>query len=202
MQALCFALFACAFNLLIGYVGLLSFGHALFFGWASYVAPMPPRSGACTPELAILAGTATAALLGPGRRRARDPPPGHLFRHDHAGAGADDVLLLPCRRRSPAARTASRRCRAARCSASSICTNDDRHVFRRAGDLPGRLPADLPHHPFAVRRGAEGDPRERAARDLARLQRPTATSCSPSCCRRRSPASPARPRRSCSSSPR
>ena len=38
MQALCFALFACAFNLLIGYVGLLSFGHALYFGWASYLA--------------------------------------------------------------------------------------------------------------------------------------------------------------------
>src|SRR5262249_59956858 len=38
MKALCFALFACAFNLLIGYGGLLSFGHALFFGWASYVA--------------------------------------------------------------------------------------------------------------------------------------------------------------------
>ena len=38
MKALCFALFACAFNLLIGYVGLLSFGHALFFGWAAYLA--------------------------------------------------------------------------------------------------------------------------------------------------------------------
>src|ERR671932_1357543 len=38
MKALCFALFACAFNLLIGYVGLLSFGHALYFGWASYVS--------------------------------------------------------------------------------------------------------------------------------------------------------------------
>src|SRR5256885_7229425 len=38
MQALCFALFACAFNLLIGYGGLLSFGHALYFGWASYIA--------------------------------------------------------------------------------------------------------------------------------------------------------------------
>ena len=37
MKALCFALFACAFNLLIGYVGLISFGHALFFGWASYL---------------------------------------------------------------------------------------------------------------------------------------------------------------------
>src|SRR5467141_2660847 len=38
IRALCFALFACAFNLLIGYGGLLSFGHAMFFGWAAYVA--------------------------------------------------------------------------------------------------------------------------------------------------------------------
>ena len=38
MKALCFALFACAFNLLIGYAGLLSFGHALFFGWGAYLA--------------------------------------------------------------------------------------------------------------------------------------------------------------------
>jgi branched-chain amino acid transport system permease protein len=83
MRALCLALFACAFNLLIGYGGLLSFGHAMFFGWAGYVAahlakvgvislpywagswnwlviPLPPL----TPELAILGGTAFAAVLG------------------------------------------------------------------------------------------------------------------------------------------
>jgi branched-chain amino acid transport system permease protein len=83
IRALCFALFACAFNLLIGYGGLLSFGHAMFFGWASYVAahlakigtislpywtgswnwlviPLPPL----TPELAILGGTAFAGVLG------------------------------------------------------------------------------------------------------------------------------------------
>ena len=83
MQGLCFALFACAFNLLIGYVGLLSFGHALYFGWASYICahlakigtislpywvgglqwfviPLPPLP----PELAILGGTAVAALFG------------------------------------------------------------------------------------------------------------------------------------------
>jgi branched-chain amino acid transport system permease protein len=83
MRALCLALFACAFNLLIGYGGLLSFGHAMFFGWAAYVAahlakigvislpywagtwnwlviPLPPL----TPELAILGGTAFAAVLG------------------------------------------------------------------------------------------------------------------------------------------
>lgn len=83
IRALCLGLFACAFNLLIGYGGLLSFGHAMFFGWAAYAAahlakvgtvslpyfagswnfvdiPLPPL----TPELAIAGGTAFAALLG------------------------------------------------------------------------------------------------------------------------------------------
>jgi branched-chain amino acid transport system permease protein len=83
MQALCFALFACAFNLLIGYGGLLSFGHAMFFGWGAYVAahlakvgavslpywagtwnwlviPLPPQS----PEFAILGGMLAAGVLG------------------------------------------------------------------------------------------------------------------------------------------
>src|SRR5262245_66414281 len=64
MQALCFALFACAFNLLIGYGGLLSFGHALFFGWASYLSAHSAKVWGFTPELAILTGTATAAVLG------------------------------------------------------------------------------------------------------------------------------------------
>jgi branched-chain amino acid transport system permease protein len=64
MQALCFALFACAFNLLIGYVGLVSFGHALYFGWASYLAAYAAKTWHFQPELAILTGTATAAVLG------------------------------------------------------------------------------------------------------------------------------------------
>ena len=64
MQALCFALFACAFNLLIGYVGLLSFGHALYFGWASYLAAHSAKVWGFPPELAILTGAATAAALG------------------------------------------------------------------------------------------------------------------------------------------
>jgi branched-chain amino acid transport system permease protein len=64
MKALCFALFACAFNLLIGYVGLLSFGHALFFGWASYVGAHAAKVWGFSPELAILAGTAAGAGLG------------------------------------------------------------------------------------------------------------------------------------------
>ncbi len=64
MKALCFALFACAFNLLIGYVGLASFGHALFFGWASYLTAYAAKTWGASPELAILAGVAVAALLG------------------------------------------------------------------------------------------------------------------------------------------
>ena len=64
MKALCFALFACAFNLLIGYVGLLSFGHALFFGWSSYVCAYAAKRWGFPPELAILMGTVAAAGLG------------------------------------------------------------------------------------------------------------------------------------------
>ena len=64
MQALCFALFACAFNLLIGYVGLLSFGHALYFGWASYLSAHSAKVWGLPPELAILTGAATSSILG------------------------------------------------------------------------------------------------------------------------------------------
>jgi len=64
MQVMCFALFACAFNLLTGYVGLLSFGHALYFGWASYLCAHAAKVWGFSPELAILTGTLTAALCG------------------------------------------------------------------------------------------------------------------------------------------
>jgi branched-chain amino acid transport system permease protein len=64
MKALCFALFACAFNLLIGYVGLVSFGHALYFGWAAYLAAHAAKIWGLPPELAVLTGTATGLALG------------------------------------------------------------------------------------------------------------------------------------------
>ncbi len=77
MKVLCFALFACAFNLLIGYVGLLSFGHAAFFGGGAYIAAHLIKVGTIyvpfvgtmalpplTPELGILAGTLFAGFLG------------------------------------------------------------------------------------------------------------------------------------------
>jgi branched-chain amino acid transport system permease protein len=64
MKVMCFALFASAFNLLIGYVGLLSFGHAMFLGIAGYTAAHAAKEWGVTPELAILCGTASACLLG------------------------------------------------------------------------------------------------------------------------------------------
>ena len=64
MQALCFALLACAFNLLIGYGGLLSFGHAMFLGTAGYISAHALKVWGFTPELGILIGTAGAAGLG------------------------------------------------------------------------------------------------------------------------------------------
>jgi branched-chain amino acid transport system permease protein len=64
MKAMCFALFACAFNLLIGYGGLLSFGHAMFLGTAGYVSAHAAKVWGFTPELAIVFGTGAAALLG------------------------------------------------------------------------------------------------------------------------------------------
>ena len=64
MQAMCFALFACAFNLLIGYVGLLSLGHAMFLGAASYVCAHAAKVWGLDPVVAILAGVACSALLG------------------------------------------------------------------------------------------------------------------------------------------
>ena len=64
MKVLCFALFACAFNLLIGYGGLLSFGHAMFLGMAGYATAHAAKVWGLTPELAILFGTLSAGRGG------------------------------------------------------------------------------------------------------------------------------------------
>lgn len=64
MNALCWALFASAFNLLLGYVGLLSFGHAAYFGGAAYVTAYLMKNYGLPPEMGILAGTAAATLMG------------------------------------------------------------------------------------------------------------------------------------------
>jgi branched-chain amino acid transport system permease protein len=64
MKLLCFALFACAFNLLLGFTGLLSFGHAAFFGSAAYVAGWFMKTQGWSPELGMLAGVAASGFLG------------------------------------------------------------------------------------------------------------------------------------------
>ncbi|MEZ2126507.1 MULTISPECIES: branched-chain amino acid ABC transporter permease [unclassified Sinorhizobium] len=64
MKLLCFALFACAFNLLLGYTGLLSFGHATFFGGAAYFTAYTVKEWGLPPELGIVVGVAGAAFLG------------------------------------------------------------------------------------------------------------------------------------------
>jgi len=64
MKLLCFAIFACAFNLLLGFTGLLSFGHAAFFGSAAYVTGWLIKSHGVTPEVGILAGTLGAGVIG------------------------------------------------------------------------------------------------------------------------------------------
>src|SRR5574337_1754380 len=67
MKLLCFALFAAAFNLLLGYTGLLSFGHAAFLGGAAYVTGHAVKVWGATPELGLLAGLLSGALLEIGR---------------------------------------------------------------------------------------------------------------------------------------
>jgi branched-chain amino acid transport system permease protein len=64
MKVLCFALFAAAFNLLIGYTGLLSFGHAMFLATAGYVTGYAIQTLGLSPEIGVIAGTAAATLLG------------------------------------------------------------------------------------------------------------------------------------------
>src|SRR5215207_10762008 len=64
MKLMCFALFASAFNLLLGFTGLLSFGHAAFLGGSAYIAGHAIKVWGVTPELGLIAGTVTGGLLG------------------------------------------------------------------------------------------------------------------------------------------
>ena len=105
MKVLCFALFACAFNLLIGYVGLLSFGHAAYFGLRLVCGRLrrPSTWGLDAGTRRSCMGGLTGGGAGCRVRLARHPPPGHLFLDDHARPGADErTSSWPSRRRSPA----------------------------------------------------------------------------------------------------
>ncbi len=201
MKALCFALFACAFNLLLGYVGLLSFGHALYFGWASYVSAYAAKAWGFNPEFAILAGALTATVLGLIAGSLAIRRQGIYFAMITLAlaqmmyffavqapftGGEDGIQAVP---------------RGFLFGFIDLQQADE-HVRAGAGHFPGRLPDDLPHHPFAVRRSAEGDPRKRNPGDLARLQDRPLQAGGLRAVGRALPVSPAAPRRSCSSWPR
>ncbi len=79
MKLLCFALFAVAFNLLLGYTGLLSLGHAAFLGGAAYIGGYGIKVWGPPPEVGITAGTPSGGAAGAGVRLAGHPPPGYLL---------------------------------------------------------------------------------------------------------------------------
>jgi len=124
MKVMCFALFACAFNLLIGYGGLLSFGHAMFLGTAGYASAHAAKAWGFPPS-SRFSSARRVPRCSLRHRAARDPPAGHLLRDDHARARADDVFFLFAgavygrRGRHPgrAARQALRRARSQQCVA-------------------------------------------------------------------------------------
>ena len=201
MQMLCIALFACAFNLLIGYVGLLSFGHAMFLGMASYVSAHAAKVWGLEPELAILCGVASAAALGLVTGALAIRSQGIYFAMITVALsqmiyffcveapfthGEDGIQSVP---------------QGFAFGLIDLSKPSLLYIVRR-GDFPARVLHRLSHDQFAVRRDPEGDPRERAARDLARLSRRRATSSRRSSSRLRSPGSPARPRRSWCRTPR
>jgi branched-chain amino acid transport system permease protein len=167
MEALCFALFSCAFNLLIGYVGLLSFGHAAFFGSAAYITAHTVKEWGLPPELGIFAGAAVAALLGMTVGWLAIRRQGIYFAmitlalaqmvyfvalQARFTGGEDGIQAVP--------REAFRGSRSQR-------HPDD--VLFCAGRLSDRLCGHRQNGPFAFRPDHQGDPRERAARRIARL---------------------------------
>ena len=158
MKVLCFALFACAFNLLIGYVGLLSFGHAMFFGFAAYICGHTVKVLGWPTEVGISRGNRSRRAHGSRCWRHLDPPPGYLFRHGHPCVGADGVLLLP------ASEVHRWRGRYPSNSAPSAVWHS-RHqerlpiLLRGAGDRRRRLPRHLPYHPLTLRPGVKGHSR-------------------------------------------
>ena len=116
MKILCFALFAAAFNLLLGYTGLLSFGHAAFFGWAAYVSAHVVKVWGLPPELGLLAGTGAAAGLGVVFGWLAIRRQGIYFAMVTL-ALAQMMFFVALEVPSPMAKMAYRRCRAACCSA-------------------------------------------------------------------------------------
>ena len=168
MQALCFALFACAFNLLIGYVNLLSLGHAMFLGLASYVCAHAAKVWGLEPVSAIAIGVLAAAALGFVTGALAIRSSGIYFAMITVAFsqmvyffcveapfthGEDGIQAVPQGRAL---------------GLFDLSNPWILYVFVAIVFLFGFL-VDPAHRQLAVRRDLEGDPRERAARRLARL---------------------------------
>jgi hypothetical protein len=168
-KLLCFALFASAFNLLIGFTGLLSFGHAAFYGGAGYVAGNAMKMWGWPVELGILAGVAAGAGIGLVMGALAIRRQGIYFSMITL-ALAQMVYFWRCGRvSSPAARMACKVFHVESCWAWSTSPTT-RPVFLRARHLRAGVRADRAHRAFAVRPGAEGGQGKRAARDFAGLR--------------------------------
>ena len=176
MQALCFALLACAFNLLIGYGGLLSFGHAMFLGTAGYFTAHALKVWGLSPELGILVGTARRCRAGVVTGLVAIRRQGiyfamitlalsqllfFIYLQTPFTHGEDGIQGVP---------------QGYLFGIFNLANPTMLYYVILAGFL-ARLPADLPHHQLAVRRGAEGDPGERARARSRSATRPTSTSC-------------------------
>jgi branched-chain amino acid transport system permease protein len=200
MKVMCFALFACAFNLLIGFGGLLSFGHAMFLGSAGYASAHAAKVWGLTPELAILFGTACAALLSVGAGLLAIRRQGIYFAMITL-ALAQMVFFF--------------------CLQAPFTGGEDGIQGVPRGMLFGLIDLKQPLAMYAlvlviflagfglvyrVVHSPFGQVLRRFARTRAAPSRwattPTATSCWPSCCRACLPDWPARPSRSSSSWPR
>ena len=194
MKALCFALFACAFNLLLGYAGLMSFGHAMFFGMAAYFFGHAVKVWGWPMELGLLAGVLGAAALGLVTGALAIRRQGIYFAMITL-AFAQMVYFLCVQMPFTGGEDGLQGIPRKPLLGLIPTENDYAHVLRRAGDLPVRLRRDLPLHPFAVRPGAEGDPRQRAARGVAGLRGRPLQAAGLRAVGRASPAWPAPPRR-------
>ena len=169
MKALCFALFALSVNLLLGYVGLLSFfGHAMFLGSAGYVSAHSAKVWGWTPELAIIAGIARRRHA---RRRHRLLAIGGygIYFAMTTLAFSQMVFFLAVQAKFTGGEDGIQGVPRGVLLACIDLQNQMAMYFVVLAIFLGGS-ADLSDHPLAVRRSLEGDPRERGARHVARIQ--------------------------------
>ena len=170
MQAMCFALFACAFNLLIGYANLLSFGHAMFFGLASYVCAHAAKVWGLEPVSAIAVGVAASAALGFVTGALAIRSAGIYFAMITV-AFSQMVFFFCVEAPFTHGEDGIQGVPQGRALGFIDLSNPMDPLLFCGGGLPVRLSCRPARGQFAVRRDPEGDPRKRAARRFARLSR-------------------------------